>query len=344
MSTTAAPHPQSHPAPPARTRPKRSRRLGRYIALDTRQQREVVRIKLRDGGTLVVDYERGSLDDGRLVAHLAPDEPGQNAQIVCDLYLADQSRGHCRPLSPQDFEVTAHAATPAGTIQPAPPTSSLRDADGHVYRIRELPLTGAPLGGCRRELRWTRSLRPDREDAYAAVSVRQVIGSLQAYEPALTITRDALAHSDERVCVRPLREQLDRLAESPIVLNKRLRHEVQHRVGRGDVSMSQIAMRCGKVKRGPRGNLSGQTSWLARRIGLMPEAGSGSRARGFTATCSRASQGTGSASARTRWKSCEAQRAGVRCGPCLAASSHAAACAAPRTRAAQSDLPAKGAT
>jgi hypothetical protein len=37
--------------------------------------------------------------------------------------------------------------------------------------------------------------------------------------------------------------------------------------------MSEIARRCGRTKRDARGNISGETSWLARRIGLLPEAG-----------------------------------------------------------------------
>jgi hypothetical protein len=37
--------------------------------------------------------------------------------------------------------------------------------------------------------------------------------------------------------------------------------------------MSEIAIRCGRVKRDRRGNESGETSWLARRLGLLPEGG-----------------------------------------------------------------------
>ena len=45
------------------------------------------------------------------------------------------------------------------------------------------------------------------------------------------------------------------------------------RLARGDLTMSEIAIRCGRCKRDRRGNVSGETSWLARRIGLAPEAG-----------------------------------------------------------------------
>jgi hypothetical protein len=37
--------------------------------------------------------------------------------------------------------------------------------------------------------------------------------------------------------------------------------------------MSEIAMRCGRVKRDSAGNESGETSWLARRLGILPEGG-----------------------------------------------------------------------
>jgi hypothetical protein len=39
------------------------------------------------------------------------------------------------------------------------------------------------------------------------------------------------------------------------------------------VSMSEIAIRCGRVKRDANGTASGETSWLARRIGMLPEGG-----------------------------------------------------------------------
>jgi len=37
--------------------------------------------------------------------------------------------------------------------------------------------------------------------------------------------------------------------------------------------MSEIAIRCGRLKRDRKGNESGETSWLARRLGLLPEGG-----------------------------------------------------------------------
>ncbi len=57
------------------------------------------------------------------------------------------------------------------------------------------------------------------------------------------------------------------------MLNRGLREVVQRKLARGELSMSQIAVRCGRVKRDRRGNVSGETSWLARRIGQLPEGG-----------------------------------------------------------------------
>jgi hypothetical protein len=42
-------------------------------------------------------------------------------------------------------------------------------------------------------------------------------------------------------------------------------------VASGQLTLSAIAHRCGRVKHDRRGNSSGETSWLARRIGAMPE-------------------------------------------------------------------------
>jgi hypothetical protein len=46
-----------------------------------------------------------------------------------------------------------------------------------------------------------------------------------------------------------LAAELTRLAESPIVLNRRLREAVALALAGGELSMSEIAMRCGRVKR-----------------------------------------------------------------------------------------------
>ena len=48
---------------------------------------------------------------------------------------------------------------------------------------------------------------------------------------------------------------------------------VQSAVKHRGLSMSEIALRCGRTKRDRAGRVSGETSWLARRIGQAPEGG-----------------------------------------------------------------------
>ena len=57
------------------------------------------------------------------------------------------------------------------------------------------------------------------------------------------------------------------------MLDRGLRESVLDAVERQGLSMSEIAIRCGRVKLDRNGNESGETSWLARRLGLLPEGG-----------------------------------------------------------------------
>ena len=125
------------------------------------------------------------------------------------------------------------------------------------------------------ELRWTRSIHPDHAERFETVRLRQVVARFEDYEPARAITANALATygSDPTLSTSCLTAERTRLDESPVVLNRRLREAVAHTLADGELSMSQIAMRCGRVKRDRRGRLSGETRWLARRIGQLPEGG-----------------------------------------------------------------------
>jgi hypothetical protein len=267
-TTTTAPPPHAAQTTPLHARGTRS--LGSYIALGSEQRREVVSLRRPDGSTLVVDYRLGSLSDARLIAHLAADEPPENARIVCELYLADETKGRCRAVTPEDFDLTCHATPPPPNAHAPTAVDALRDADGHVYRIRELPtLETVP------ELRWTRASHPGQDHSFEAVSLRDVVGALEDYEPACTLTAQALAVHRGRcgVSVCRLAGELERLARSPIVLNRALREAVERALVRDELSRSEIAIRCGRIKCDKRGNLSGETSWLARRIGQLPEGG-----------------------------------------------------------------------
>jgi hypothetical protein len=222
-------------------------------------------MSVADGSALVVDRLSGTHGDPRLLARLAADEPGENAQILCALYLADESKGRCRPVTGADFDAAPTPETPDVC-----PVGELRDDDGILYRIRRIALDGRFP-----ELRWTRSILADQAERFETVRLREVVARFEDYEPARSITANTLAahRTDRTLSTYCLTAELTRLAESPIVLNRRLREAVQARLARGDLTMSEIAIRCGRCKHDRRGNASGETSWLARRIGQTPEAG-----------------------------------------------------------------------
>jgi hypothetical protein len=269
MSTITAPEPHAAPAQ-VDSSPRHARHLGGYVALDSGQTRQILSLQRPDGSTLVVDYHLDTLGDGRVVAHISPDEPPENERIICKLYLADDTKGRCRALTAEDLEATRHATPPPPSTHAAAQSTQLQDTEGHRYRIRELAAE-EPTS----ELRWTRSRQPGCDETFDVLTLRDVVASLEAYEPARTLTSDALAlHSeDSSPSTYRLRAELERLSESAIVLNRGLREAVQYRVHRGDTTLSQIALRCGRIKRDSRGNVSGETSWLARRIGQLPEGG-----------------------------------------------------------------------
>jgi len=261
------------PAPRARRRSA----LSRYSDPDGRS-REVVALPGPAGSTLVVDRVDVGGDDAdeRLVAHLGADEPSSNAALIAAAYVADR---HCRPwplarrLRADDLEHVPFAGAPPRAEDAAFAAPRLRDRTDTVY---ELAPAGSPTKTIP-ELRWQR-LAGDGPEVSAVVSVRDVIGALEDYEPARSLSVQAVAalEGDERLSVAALRAELQRLAGSRIVLNRRLREVVLAAVAREGVSMSEIALRCERVKRDARGNESGETSWLARRLGLQAEGGEAS--------------------------------------------------------------------
>jgi hypothetical protein len=262
---------------PRRRRARRQRAshkhsaLGRYLDRHG-HAREVIAQQGAAGSTLVVDRERAGHGDARLVAHLAADEPAENAALVCSSYLQylASGGGRCRRLDPEDAHVTpfvhqreTHAGQPRD-VQPQPV-----DRCARAYSLEPVP------GGMSiPELRWCRR-EHGTSTAGEPVSLRDAIAALESYEPLRERTLDALAaHAHAgAVSTALLRVELTRVQQSPIVLNRRLREVVLATVARHELSMSEIALRCGRVKRDRKGNESGETSWLARRIGLFPEGG-----------------------------------------------------------------------
>ena len=85
------------------------------------------------------------------------------------------------------------------------------------------------------------------------------------YEPVRTLTVGAVARhrDDTTVSVVVLRSELQRIDASRIILNRGLRRAVLHAMRTQGLSLSEIAFRCGRVKRDGKGNCSGETSWLS---------------------------------------------------------------------------------
>jgi hypothetical protein len=234
--------------------------------------REVVTVKLADAklsdATLLIDRHAGTHDDARLVGRLEAEEPPENAEILTRLYLQDPNRGRCRPVAEEDLHAPPSDPTASGTPAvrwDAPLVAGI----GVILRLQVLAADGGTAAA-----HWTMATETDGRSESEPVSLRKVIGRLQDYEPAMSMTAAAIRayeRSGHSTCT--LRMELKRVAESPIVLNRRLRERVEHAVATEGLTMSEIAIRCGRIKRDKRGNESGETSWLARRIGQLPEAG-----------------------------------------------------------------------
>jgi hypothetical protein len=236
--------------------------------------REVISRPGAEGTTLVVDRDASTLSDERLVAHLAADEPHRNAALVCSSFVRQASIQAivCRPLSAEDFRDAPPVDDAADPELNGGSRCDLVPCDrgGRSYRLMAQPgAMSIP------ELRWRRVPAPGAASHAETVSVREVIACLESYEPVRGLTRFALAarRDDGSISTAVLRMELGRVLRSPIILNRKLREAVLAISAERDLSMSEIAIRCGRIKRDRAGNLSGETSWLARRLGLLPEGG-----------------------------------------------------------------------
>lgn len=265
-STVNRPRPGSHPV---RRRSKHARShngapgAGRVLARYTDMAgaaHEIVCIAGAQDSRLLVD--RSTLDGqptARLIAHLAAEESEQAASSISRDYLtAAQPRRHCRAVNVSDLNVVPAQEYP----RPAERAPILRDRDGSSYRLQPVK-----DGGRVEMLRWCRLDAHGNPEA--TIALRALIGRLESYEPARSITWHAINQStgnpDCSVCV--LRAEFDRLNCARTILNRGLREAVQAAVASGALSMSEIAARCGRAK----SSHGGDTSWLARRTGQMPE-------------------------------------------------------------------------
>ncbi len=273
--------------------------LARYTDAEGRL-REVLARPGHAGSVLVVDRDAATLGDRRLVAHLAADEPPENAGVVCRAYLRDPRGRRCRPVTPEDLLAAPFSeGGPQRDCQlgcaPPPETVELLDRHGYLHRLEAFDAgmsipelrwrrlaAGTELGGSAGRPEGDRSEGDGLESHRSKVgrqpeSVRDVVGCLESYEPVRTLTAAAVAlhREDPAVSVAVLRAELQRLDASRIVLNRGLRRAVLLALRTRGLSLSEIAFRCGRVKRDGKGNSSGETSWLARRVGISPESGGG---------------------------------------------------------------------
>lgn len=244
------------------------------------RERELVIRPGAFGSLLVLDRDLATMRDRRLLAHIPSDEPPQNAALVCRLYLQDSSPRSCRPPVVEDFLCAPFSSLEDRTTAVAghEPTDTPFAHGGLLYGLRPYPTRrGEPP-----ELRW--SVRPDGVDvgSWQPTTLRDVLTAVEDYEPMRALTLRALTrhrHATD-VSVDALRRELARLQQSAFVLNRGLREAVIDAVERRRVvSMSEVAVRCGMVKRDRRGARVGDTTWLARRVGLMPEGGKRTPAR-----------------------------------------------------------------
>lgn len=225
-------------------------------------EREVVLLKGVQGSRLVVDRLADGGRDPRLVAHLTADEPDLNAIVVTDIYLADPNR-RARPL--RDADLAGPPLSP-----PSEPAAAavgvLCDRDGNRFGLALIGTGGVHSP----ELRWLRQPPAEAEGPAQCVSCRQVVGALEDYEPVRRLAGAAITthRHDPAVSVATLGLELRRLDASPIILNRGLREAVIEASVRRGISLSAIALACGRVKYDQRGRRSGETSWLARRVGL----------------------------------------------------------------------------
>jgi hypothetical protein len=268
----ASPAKASRPRVAVRTQQpaSRPRPIARYTDCDGRAREIVTRVG-RAQSVLVVDRDEQSRGDDRLIAHLAPEEPPGNAAVAACGYVARARRCKClcRRVCEADLTATAFVEETERPAIGPPIDEEQTDSLGRRYELARVE-TGMSIP----ELRWRRCAPGDHAHP-TTISLREAIAGLESYEPVCARTERALRRhdSDDTVSTTALRGELQRVRQSPIVLNRGLREAVLAAMTQQGLSMSEIAIRCGRIKRDSAGNQSGETSWLARRLGLLPEGG-----------------------------------------------------------------------
>src|SRR6202035_3164195 len=187
--------PGSPPRQLSRTVSHRSERtatgslLAGYVDTDGRA-RELLALPGHGGSILLLDRDAATLCDRRLVAHLAADEPPDNAAVVCRHYLDDSNGRWCRRVRPEDLQVAPFASLERRARDNLdPPQAPLEDRHGHVYRL------APPLGESSTsttKLRWYSGTSDSEDVHWEQVKLRDVVAALESYEPVRTLTEQAL--------------------------------------------------------------------------------------------------------------------------------------------------------
>ncbi len=252
--------------------------LGQYVDRSGRPH-EIVARQGAGGSVLVIDRDSVTLGDRRLIAHLASDEPAENARLICEQYLADTGGRWCRSVTTEDLDLVPYVADEDVYVEETSVAANLEAGAQSTPIVdrhsRRFSLELVPTRMSIPEMRWQQYPPEGQVGPARVISVRDVIAALESYEPIRAITQSVLARykRDPKVSVSVLRGEMDRVCASRIVLNRGLREAVLATAEARGLSMSEIAMRCGRVKYDSRGNVSGETSWLSRRLGLAPEGG-----------------------------------------------------------------------
>ena len=217
------------------------------------------------GSVLVIDQDADTLTDRRLVAHLAADEPAVNAQVVAELYLADDEGRVARALHDRDWVTLPDGRElPEEPEPPAP--GELRDARGRRYRLAAVdappPRPPDALGAPQRS--------PARRAGGAAHGHRRP-GGLRA-RPRADPRRAAAGRPPARA-PRCWPASCGCSNAARWCSTARCAKHVHRRVRSGELSLSCIAGRCGRGKRRATGLRIGDTTWLQRRLGVLPENG-----------------------------------------------------------------------
>ncbi|MHB8492637.1 MAG: hypothetical protein ACYDA6_10565 [Solirubrobacteraceae bacterium] len=225
-------------------------------------RRTLLMVRSGKGSTLVIDRRDGPDSDMRLVGHLASDESIDAAHTLAKLYRDDPTHGRCRALQLEDLYTT-----PYERPQPIDTDAELADAGGKRYRLAKVSDRGNSADAA--AWSWV-TIGP--HGRYAPVTLRDVIGAVEEYDPARRMTVALLARDEPGTS--KLRDELRRLDHGNRVLVRGLRERAVAAVERGDVTWTTLAQRVQSTT-----SARAETTYVQRRLGLRPEQPGGLCAR-----------------------------------------------------------------